>query len=136
MKHLFAFALPDAGLKVMALARIRRSKTANDVLYSNRTDVVNDAPAVPSSLSLAEALDALKATAQGLGATLGAEGDGTLFFTWRSPLIGFPNGAHAFVEAGETGTQVSLYGHALYGRRDFGANRAFIERLAHAVRSD
>lgn len=129
MKHLFAFALPDSGLKPMALTDIRRSKTDNDVLYADRADIEVDGPAQKTSLSPDQAMAALNAKALELGAELKLEQDGMLFFTWRSPTIGFPNAAYAYV----TADRVSLYGKALYGRRDFGANRAFIDQLAQAL---
>ena len=61
-----------------------------------------------------------------MGAEVRAEDQDSLLMIWRSPTIGFPNGAYAFVQDGK----VSLYGRALYGRRDFGANKGFIQAWA------
>ena len=48
---------------------------------------------------------------------------------WRSSTIGFPNAAYAYL----IDDKVSFYGKALYGRRDFGANKVFIQAWARAL---
>lgn len=130
---LFAFALPDGGLKPLALDQIRRSKTDNDILYADRTDVEVDGSAISVTTPPEATLSQIKATATEMGAEVREEGAGALFLVWRSPAIGFPNAAYAYVEANGEGARVSLYGKALYGRRDFGANKGFIDQLASAL---
>lgn len=127
MKHLFAFALPESGLKPLAPEDIRRSKTDNDYLLTDRAEIEADGPALRAG---DDALAALKAKGAEMGATLKAEDTGSLFMTWRSPTVGFPNGAYAYLVDGK----VSFYGRALYGRRDFGANKAFIRDWASALK--
>lgn len=129
MKHLFAFALPDAGLKPLALNQVRRSSTDNDFLLSDRTDIEVDGAAIAVADTPA-ALSVLKAIAYDMGAKVREETDTSLFIVWRSPIIGFPNAAYAYVVDGK----VSLYGKARFGRRDFGANRSFIETLAAGLK--
>ena len=132
MKFL-AFALPDAGLRAISLDKITRSKTNNDVLYADRTDVRVDGSSFLTDFSVVKAKEALKTMAISLGAELRSEIEDSLFFVWRSPTIGFPNGAYAYIERREGRTKVSFYGRALYGRRDFGANKSFIDQLAVAL---
>ena len=143
MKHLFAFALPDSGLKAVALDDIRRTATNNDFLLSDRTDIETDGPAVTVGESDSDgnsnsngdddghlaALERLKAKGLEMGAVVRGEDANGLFMIWRSPTIGFPNGAYAYVADGK----VSLYGRAAYGRRDFGANKAFIQAWSAAL---
>ena len=50
-----------------------------------------------------------------MGAHVRAEDDQSLFMVWRSPTIGFPNRAYAFINDGK----VSFYGKALYGLERF-----------------
>ena len=119
---LFAFALPDKALKPLALDQIRRSKTNNDALYADLDQIACDGPAFAADGNLA----ALRAKALEMGAELRHETPEALFFVWRSPMIGFPNGLYLFESEGK----ISIYGRALYGRRDFGANRAFIKELS------
>ena len=132
---LFAFALPDGGLKPLELDQIRRSKTDNDVLYADRTDITVDGSAIAFG-DPGEGLAMVKERALALGAELREQTDSSLFFVWRSPTIGFPNGAYVYErQVGEDTTALSFYGRALYGRRDFGANKGFIDQVVSALNS-
>ncbi len=131
--HLLAFVLPDTGLRPLTLAQVQRSSTPNDALYADHLEVAVDGPAFATTLDLAAARAALLAQATTLGAELREESDTALFFVWRTPTFGFPNGAYVYLSAGAAGTRVALYGRSLYGTYDFGANRAFLTQLARSV---
>ncbi len=131
--HLLASVLPDTGLKPLALAQIQRSSTPKDALFADHVAVAIDGPAFATPLNLADARAALLTQAALLGAELREARDDRLFFVWRTPTFGFPNGAYVYLRPTATGTRVSLYGRSRYGTYDFGANRAFLAQLARSV---
>ena len=128
--HLLKFALPDRGLKPSPLDQIQRSGSGNDFLLANLAALAPDGAAVHSVQPLAEVLGGLKARAYDLGAAVREEKDDGLFLIWRSPTLGFPNSAQAYLETIQDKTQVSFYARAAFGQMDFGANRRFIQRWA------
>ena len=129
--------LPDRGLGPLAFDQIRRSRTGNDLLYADRKDLAAnlavDGPALSIQLAPKAVLARTKMIAAQLGADLRNEGANSLFFVWRSPAFGFPNGAYVYAAPEGQGSRISLYGRALYGRRDFGANKGFIDQLVAAL---
>lgn len=129
----FSFALPDVRLKPIALDAVRRSKTYNDIMYADDVSVAVNGPAFRSAQSFDEAVQSLIAKAEDLGAEARFKAEDELLYVWRTPALGFPNGAYAYISEDENGVKVSFYGRALYGQIDFGVNNTFIQKWASAL---
>ena len=55
-------------------------------------------------------------------------------FVIRTKTMRFPNGLSYWIdETGEGGFRVSLYSWSVYGRRDYGVNRAYVRSLAERL---
>lgn len=138
LSALFEGFFSDESIKLRALDDLKRSRRGNDYLYadSDLTEIDAEGESIIVSGLDAESIHAA------IAAFAVGEKDGEAreiqdlsgVFVIRTKTMRFPNGLSYWIdETDEGGFRVSLYSWSVYGRRDYGVNRAYVRSLAERL---
>ncbi|MEM7643147.1 MAG: DUF1499 domain-containing protein [Pseudomonadota bacterium] len=112
--------------------RGERTGRPNDVLVAEGGDLPSPVLAAPPA-EVAARLDAIALAEAGTERIAGSPEEGWMTYVQRSALVGYPDAVSVKVTAEGEGSRVAIWSRSRFGYRDFGVNRARVDRWLAAL---